>query len=174
MGIRGEFKIYLSENYPQSDFTVGFTKIDPIYGYFYASVTCMDDDVIFSISKSFNTQKINDNFLESKNKIQYNSKIKEIFESSTIKNEIKAVTGGGKSLFGTGYFYDEIYVHILDNVDAIPVAGKVLTVLKENKIHAETIIITYEKEKHVYEIVLSSDDYGLTNKEIESKVQKIK
>lgn len=174
MGIRREFKMHLSEKYPQLAFIVGFTKIDPIFEKFCANVTCMDDDISFSISKSFNTQRINDNYLESKNKIQYNSKIKEIIESSTIRNEIKAVTGGGKIPFGNGDYYEGIYIHISDNADAIPVVGKVLTILQENKILAETIVITYEREKHVYEIVLSSDDYGLTNKEIESKVQKIK
>jgi len=50
MSIRSEFKTYLSKEYPEQKFDVGYVKIDPIYGSYYSSVTCLDDSIPFGIS----------------------------------------------------------------------------------------------------------------------------
>lgn len=173
IGIRTEFKTHLNEKYPLLDFTVGFTKIDIIYGNFYAYVIC-SDGVSFGVSKGFNTRTIRDGYLEQKSKMQYNSKIQEIIEDSTLRDEIISVTGGGKELFENGDFYEGMYIHISNNADVIMTAEVILKTLKENNITVERIVITQEIENHVYETVLSSHDYGITSKEIELRIQKIK
>lgn len=174
LGIREEFKTYLSETYPQLSFTVGFTKIDPVYGKFFANVTCLNDYVSFPITKSFNTKRINEGYPQFKSKIQYNSKIKGIIEGSDISSNITSVTGGGEIPFGNGDAYSQINLYFTDNTDAIPVARKVLTALKENNISAERIILTYERDKHVFEIMLSSNDYALNENELQGKIRMIK
>lgn len=45
MQIRGEFKDYLSEKYPEQTFQVGFVKIDPIYGSYFTTASCLGDEV---------------------------------------------------------------------------------------------------------------------------------
>lgn len=67
LGIREEFTKYLEEKYSDRSFKVGFTKIDPVYGRFYAKVTCLDDGTFFSISKGYKTKYINENYLDTKN-----------------------------------------------------------------------------------------------------------
>lgn len=174
MSIRGEFTRYLDEKYSELSFTVGFTKVDLIYDKFYAKVTCLDDYTIFPISKSFKTKDIHENYVQYKSQNQYNSRIKEIFYGSGIESKIKSVTGGGKIPFENGGIYTQINIYLTDDAEHISVVKKVLYVLKENNISAERIILTYEKDKHVYEIWLSSDDYYLEENEIEAKVKKIK
>ncbi|MBO8162035.1 MAG: hypothetical protein H0Z24_10455 [Thermosipho sp. (in: Bacteria)] len=175
LGIRGEFAKYLEEKYSDRSFKIGFTKIDPIYGNFYAEVTCLDDATFFPISKSFNTKKINENYLQAKNQNQFNSKIKGIFESNDIENFIRSVTGSGEKHIESNGQYAQINIYLRDDaVEPILVIKKALNVLKNNNIMAEIIILTYEKDKHVYELRLSSDDYDLTEKEIVAKVRTIK
>ncbi|MGV8146241.1 MAG: hypothetical protein ACLKAK_07785 [Alkaliphilus sp.] len=57
MNTRGEFMEHLKAEYPELLFVVGFTKIDPIYGSFYAEATCLNDNAVFSIGQSFNTKR---------------------------------------------------------------------------------------------------------------------
>ncbi len=175
LGVRGEFTKYLEEKYLDQSFKVGFTKIDPIYGKFYGGVTCLDDGTHFTISKSFNTKKIRENYLENKNRNQYNAKIKGIFDSNDIENHIRSVTGSGKMPFESNGQYTQININLKDDVEQpIMVIKKVLNVLKDNNIWGERIIFTYEKDKHVYELWLSTDEYDLTGKEISEKIRKIK
>jgi len=174
MCIRGEFTEYLEEKYSGLSFKVGFTKVDLIYGKFYTNVTCLNDSTSFPISKSFKTKDIHEDYIQYKSQIQYNSKIKRMFNGSGIESYIKSVTGGGKIPFENGGIYTQINIYLTDDAEHISVVKKVLYVLKENNISAERIILTYEKDKHVYEIWLSSDDYPLTENEIEAKVKKIK
>lgn len=174
MGIRGEFKKYLEEKYSELSFTVGFTKIDPIYGKFYANVTCLNDYTPFLISKSFKSRELHEDYLQYKSQIQYNSKIKEVFNSSGTENFIKSITGGGKIPFENGGVYTQINIYLTDDSEHIPIVKNVLNILKENNISAEAIIIEYEKDKHVYEIRLSSDDYAMNENVIEAKVEKRK
>ncbi len=174
MGIRGEFTKYLEENYSNLSFKIGFTKINLIYSKFYANVTCLNDGTLFPISKSFKTKDIHENYPQYKSRIQYNSKIKGIFDGSDIESYIKSVTGGGKIPFENNSVYTQINIYLTDDAEHIPVVKKVLYILKESNISAERIILIYEKDKHVYEIRLSSDDYALTEDEIEAKVKKIK
>lgn len=174
MGIRGEFTKYLEEKYSDRSFKVGFTKIDPIYGSFYAEVTCLDDVTFFPISKSFNTKNISENYLQNKKQNEYNSKIKGIFENNDIENYIGSVTGSGEKLIESNGKYTQINIYLRDDaLEPILVIKKALDILKNNNILAEVIILMYEKDKHVYEIRLSSDDYDLTEKEIVAKVRKI-
>ncbi len=174
MSIRGEFARYLDEKYSEISFTVGFTRVDFIYGEFYAKATCLDDYTNFPITKSFKTKEIHEDYVQYKSKDQYNSRIKEIFYGSWIENKIKSVTGGGKIPFENGGTYTQINIHLTDEEEHISDIEKVLHLLKENNISAERIILSYEKDKHVYEIRLSSDNYSLTEKEIEAKVERIK
>lgn len=173
-GIRGEFTSYLKDKYHEQSFEVGFTKIDPIYGKYFASVTCLDDYTKFSISKSFKTKKIHESYLQDKSQNQYNSKINEAFYGSGIESSIKSVTGGGKQPFTKSAGYDQINIYLTGDVQHSAIAKKVLNILHERDISAGKIILTYEKDRHVYEIRLSSGDYSLTESDIETKVQRIK
>jgi len=174
MSIRVEFTKYLDERYPNLLFNVGFTKINIIYGNFYVNVTCLDDGTFFPISKSFNTKIIKEDYPQYKSQIQYNSKIKDIFDVSDIGSYIKSVTGGGKIPYERGGVYTQINIHLIDEAEHTATVKKILYILKEKNISAEKIIFTYEKDKHVYEVLLSSDDYNLTESEIKAKVKKIK
>lgn len=173
--IQGEFTKYLEEKYSGLSFKVGFVKIDPIYDNFYAKVTCLNDETVFPISKSFKTKDIHEDYPQYKSKIQYSSRIKGVFDGSDIESYIKSITGGGKIPFENSGVYTQVNIDLTDDTEHIPaVIKKVLHVLKDNNIFAETIIITYEKNKHVYEIRVSSDDYTINDNEIEAKVEKIK
>lgn len=174
MGIRGEFIKYLSEKYSDLSFRVGFTKIDPIYGKFYTDVTCLNDNTPFPITKSFKTKEIQEDYPQYKSRIQYNSKIKGMFDGSDIKSHIESVTGGSKIPFEDDGVYTQINIHLTNEAQPIPVAKKVLYILKENNTSAERVILTYESDKHVYEMLLSSDDYTLNENELEAKVKRIK
>ncbi len=174
MGIRGEFKKYLHETYSELTFSVGFTRIDPIYGKFYANVTCLNDYTSFPISKTFKTKEIHEDYIQYKSTIQYNTRIKEIFYGSKIERYIKNVTGGSKTPFEESAIYDQINIHLSDDAEQKNIAKETLHMLKENNISARLVIFTYEKDKHVYEIRLSSDDNYLTEKEIEARVRMIK
>jgi len=175
LGIRGEFAKYLEEKYSDRSFKVGFTKIDPIYGSFYAKVTCLDDGILFSISRHYKIKYIYENYLDTKNLNKFNSKIKGIFESEDMENDIESVTGSGDKYIESHVQFTQINIDLKANiVDPITVIENALDVLKNNNILSEIIIVTYEKDKHVYEIWLSSDDYDLTEKEIAAKIRIIK
>ena len=174
MIIRSEFKNHLTKKYPEQRFDVGFVKIEPIYGYYFADVTCLDDYISFPISKSFNTKIISEDYPQYKSQIQYNSKIKDIIYGSNIKSYVNEVTGGGKIPFQDDGVYSQINLYITEDADMVSVATKTLTILKENNISAEIVGLMQERNKHVYEIRLSTDDYALPKSEIEAKVQRIK
>lgn len=174
MSIRSEFENYLSKEYPEQKFDVGFVKIEPIYGNYFADVTCLDDYISFRISKSFNTKEIHEGYSQSKSANQYNSKIRAIFNNSDIKSDIKDVSGGSEIPFQNNGLYRQINLFITEDADMVSVATKTLTILKENNISAEIVGLTQERDKHVYEIRLSTDDYTLPKSELEAKVQRIK
>ncbi|HPW42000.1 MAG TPA: hypothetical protein PLW98_10845 [Bacillota bacterium] len=173
-GIRGEFAGYLNERYPDLSFEVGFAKIDPIYGKYYALVTCLDDGTSFPIAKSFNSKKIHDDYPQYKSRNQYNSKIQGVFSGSGIESSIKSVTGGGKKPFEAGAAYEQINIHIADDAEHLAVVKEVLSLLAKNDIAAERVIFTYEKDKHVYELWASPEEHSLTEDELKAKVRNIK
>lgn len=172
--IKGEFTGYLDERYPDLSFEVGFAKIDPIYGKYYALVTCLDDGTSFPIMKSFNTKEIFDDYIQYKSHDQYNSTIQDTFSGSDIENSIRSITGGGKIPFETGAVYEQINIHITDDAEHMAVAKKALALLAEKGIAADRVIFTYEKDKHVYELLVSSEEYALTEEELKEKVRYIK
>ncbi|NLK36365.1 MAG: hypothetical protein GX301_13180 [Gracilibacteraceae bacterium] len=173
-GIKGEFVGYLSERYPDLSFEVGFTKIDPIYEKYYALATCLDDGTSFPIVKSFNSKEIYDDYLQYKSRNQYNSKIQEVFSGSGIESSIRSVTGGGKKPFETGAAYEQINIHLTNDGEHLAVVKEALALLAKNDIAAEKVIFTYEKDKHVYELWVSSEEYALTEEELKEKVRNIK
>ena len=173
-GIRGEFKEYLGQEYPGLSFTVGFTKIDPLYEKFYSKATCLEDGTVFSLSKSFNTKQISDNYARTKSQHRYNSTLEEIFKGSTIESRIRSITGGEKTLFQNDGKYTQINIHLADDAQHILAVKEAMHILKGSNITAERITFSFEKNKSVYEIQLSSDDYGLYEKDIEAKLRKIK
>lgn len=170
MGIRGQLTRYLEEQYSGLVFDVGFVKIDPIYGKFYAKVTCLEDYAVFPISKGFKSKDIYEDYPGYKSRIQYNSRLRSMFDGSNVESSIKSITGGGKIPYQDDGIYDRIYVDLTDEARHISVIENVLNVLKKNNISAETIVFIYEKNKHVYEIQVSSDDYDATESEIEARV----
>jgi len=174
LSIRSEFNQYLDITYPDLSFEVGLTKIDILYGKYYSSVTSLSDGTVFPISKSFEEQAIHEDYMQYKSRNQYNTKIADIFAGTDIESSIKSVTGGGKLLFSDIAAYEQINVHLIDEADHIPVIKKVLELLAKGNISYELIIFTYEKDKGVYELRLSSSDYKLMEKDIQSKVIKIK
>jgi hypothetical protein len=173
--VRGEFKSYLSEKYPEQIFNIGFVKIDPIYGNYIANVTCLDDYVSFPISKSFYIKSIHEDYSQSKSQIQYNSKIRDVFYGSDIKGSIINVTGGGgKTLYQNDGYFSQINLHVTTDAELISVTKRTLAVLRENHIDADTIILMQEKGGHIYELKVSSIDYNLTEKELSDKMRMIK
>jgi hypothetical protein len=172
MSIRSEFTKHLNTKYTEQSFKVGFTKIDPIYGHYYANVTCLNDETSFPISKGFKTKKIDDDYIYYKSRNQYNSKIKKAFDDSNVQKNIRSVTGGGKIPFENSASYEQVSIYLIS--DQVKAAKEVLQILKEKNIYAEKVIFTYEKDKHVYELHLSSTDYKLTEEEIELSIIKIK
>jgi len=174
LSIRREFTKYLDTKYPELSFKVGITKLNIIYGNYYANVTCLDDKTYFPISKDFKTKNISEDYIQYKSAIQYNSKIKNIFDGSDIQKNIKSVTGGGKIRSEDNASYEQVNIDLISGTDQITDAKEVLKILKEKNIYVEKVIFTYEKDKSVYELWLSSNDYKLTEKEIELKVRKIK
>jgi hypothetical protein len=173
LNIRGEFSQYLNAQYPEQSFKVGFTKIDIVYGNYYAPVDCLTDGTHFVISKGFKTKYINTDYIQSNSITQYNSKIRDIFDSSDIRKDIVDVTGGGKTPYSEGA-YELISIHLINNTDPSIVAKRVLDILKDKNITAERIIFKYEKDNLVYELSLSSNDYNLTEKDIKARIRKIK
>jgi hypothetical protein len=174
LNIRSEFTKYLDTKYTEQSFKVGFTKIDPIYGHYYANVTCLNDETSFPISKGFKTKKINDDYIQYKSRNQYNFKIKSIFDGTNVQKNIRSVTGGGKTPFENSASYEQVNIYLISNTDQVTAAKEVLKIIKDKDIYAEKVIFTYEKDKHVYELHLSSNDYNLTEEEIELSIRKIK
>jgi len=174
VSIRREFTGYLIDAYPGETFSVEFVKVDFIYGKYYAGATSLKNNTSFAISKSFGTGKINEDYLQTKSQNQYNSRLRSIFQGNSIERDIKNLSGGGKMPFDNPGVYDQINVTLTDDARHIPVTKKVLNELKEHDISAQRVIISFEKDRHVYEIWLSSDDHLLEEREIEAKVRKIK
>ena len=174
LSIRCEFTKYLDTKYNEISFKVSFTKIDVIYGNYYANVTCLNDGTSFPISKGFKTKNIKEDYLQYKSINQYNTTIKSIFDGSNIKRSIANVTGGSKMPFSNNTSYEQVNISFISDTDHIADAKEVLEILKEKNIYVEDLIFTYEKDESVYELWLSSNDYNLTEKEIQLKVRKIK
>ncbi|MEA5025818.1 hypothetical protein SDC9_33972 [bioreactor metagenome] len=176
MQIRGEFKDYLSEKYPGQTFQVGFVKIDPIYGSYFTTVSCLDDNVSFPIGKSFRTKNINESYLQTKSHNQYNAYIKEVFNESGIKSHITSVTGGGrdKEHYQNDGHYDQINLYLTEEAELIYITQAALNLLREKGIQADTVILTQEKDGHVYEWYGSTADYDLTEDQLREKIRKIK
>lgn len=174
MQIRGEFKDYLSEKYPEQTFQVGFVKIDPIYGSYFTTASCLDDDVSFPIRKSFRTESINESYLQTKSHNQYNAYIKEVFNESGIKNHIISITGGGKDHYQNDGHYNQINLYLTEEADLISVTKTALNLLREKGVQADTVILTQEKDGHVYELYGSTADYALTEDQLREKIRKIK
>ncbi|MGH4137739.1 hypothetical protein [Clostridium sp.] len=174
LSIRSDFTKYLDTKYPELSFKVGVTKIDIIYGKYYANVNCIDDETDFPISKDFKTKNISEEYIQYKSTIQYNTKIKNIFDGSDIQKSIKKATGGSKGIFENNATYEQVNIDLISNTDQIAVAKEVMKILKEKNISAEKVIFMYEIDMHVYELWLTPKDYKLTDKEINDKVMKIK
>lgn len=176
LNIRGKFTKYLEEKYPDISFRVGFTKINPVDGDFYAKVTCSDDRTTFNIYKlNYGKKSIEENYLETKNHNNFNNKINDIFEKEYTRNDIRGITGSGLNYVESNLSFNGIHFYLIDDIkDPILTIKDVLNILKNNDITSEIITVTYEKDKHVYEIHLTSDDYYLTEKEVLEKIMKIK
>ncbi len=172
--VRNELSDYIEGKYPDKTFSIGFTKVDPMYGKFYCSGTCIDDDTDFGIYKSWNTKKISDNYMESKSQNGYNEMIRSIFMFMPLQAEIKDVTGSGKKPFVGSPDYDQINFYLADEKDHAEDIETILNRLQERSIVAERIIMTYEKDGHIYSIRLSSEDYGLGLEEIRNRIEMIK
>ncbi len=172
--VRFELSDFLEAKYPDKTFSVGLTKIDPIYGKFYVSGTCLDDDTVFGVFKSWNTKNISDNYRETKSQNEYNEMIRSIFLFDPINSEIESITGSGKNLFIGSPDYEQINFYLTDEKDHADDIEVILDRLEERKIEAKAIIMTYEKDGHLYSIRLSSEDYGLGEEEIKSRVEMIK
>lgn len=174
MNIRSEFKNHLSKEYPGQRFAIGFIKYDPLYNYYGADVTCLDDHIPFGISKNSYTKQISDYYSGVKRADQYNSKIKPIFDNSDLKNAIVSVSGWGSSPFKDDGVYTQISLAITENANMVSVVTKTIAILKENNISAGIVDILQEKDKHVYELSLSPADYSLSKSELEAKIEQRK
>jgi hypothetical protein len=172
--VRGQFSAHLKEAYPGKTFSVGFVIVDPIYGNFVSKADCLDDYTNFTVSKSWNTKKISDNYPASKSQMQYNAMIGDIFEASPIIGEIESVTGGGKKPFDGSGNFDQINFHLADEKEHASDIVAILRILEVSGIEAQRIIFTYEMDKHVYVARLSSEDYGLSGDEIKSRIEMLK
>lgn len=172
--VRWEFAGHLKESYPGKTFWVGFVMVDPIYGNFVSKVECLEDYVTFTVTKSLKTKKISDNYPPSKSQVQYNAMIRDVFKSSAIMGEIESLTGGGKRSFDGSGNFDQINFHLVDEKEHAFDIATILRILEDSGIEAQKIIFTYEKEKHVYEALFSSDDYGLELDDIKKRIEKIK
>lgn len=174
LSTRSKFVKYLGRKYPELSFKVSSTKIDIIYGKYYSNVTCLNDGTSFPISKVFKTQDIHEDYIQYKSTTQYNAKIKSIFDGSDIQKDIKSITGGSKIPYDNNDSYEQVDILLISDTDHITDAKKVLKILKEKNIYVKKVIFRYAKDNRVYELWLSSNDYNLTEKEIESKVKRIK
>jgi hypothetical protein len=174
LNIRNEFVQYLKVQYPEQSFKVGFTKVDILYDKYHASAVSLADDIHFGVFKAFNTSNIHTNYDDLKNSAQYKSKLKGIFEGSAVEKDIINVSGGSKAPYDNSGTFEQISIHLISDTDHISDAYKIIKILKDNKITAERVDFMYEKDKNVYELVLSSNDFNLTEKDLESKVRKIK
>ncbi|MCB2342906.1 hypothetical protein [Clostridium estertheticum] len=172
LSIRSEFTKKLDTKYPKQSFKVGFTKYQIIYGYYYSDVTCLSDGTYFTISKD--KKNISEDYIQYKSIMQYNSKIKNAFKTRAIQKHIKSVTGSGAIPFKDTASYIQINIDLINGVDQIPDAKDVLKILKEKNIVTNSVIFSYEKDKHYYELWLPSNGYNLTRKQIESKIIKIR
>lgn len=174
MNTKIDFIKYLNQQYPSQTFEVE----DPYITYDFVNsegimliskVVCAKDNVPFFIAKSLNSQRIVEHYVDRKSEVQYNSQIKDIFGRSEIRNVIKDVSGNSQGVFDKGSPYEQISIHLTDAADIVSTTSKALFILKENKIYAK-VFIYGEKENQKYVLLLSSDDYGLSNNEIKDKI----
>jgi hypothetical protein len=174
LNIRNEFVQYLKAQYPEHSFKVGFTKVDILYDKYYASAVSLTDDIHFGVFKAFNTKNIRTNYAELKNSALHKSKFKSLFEGSAVEKDIKNVSGGGKAPYDNSGTFEQINISLNSNTDLTAAAHSILNLLKDKGITAERVDFMHEKDKNVYELVLSSNDFNLTEKDLEAKVRKIK
>jgi hypothetical protein len=172
--VKSEFEKYLQKRYSQLTFKIGFTQIDPIYGKFYASATCIQDGVAFPIAKDFKTEQITEDYEQYKSVIQYNSKVKAALNDSDVKSYILDVTGGGEVPFQDERSYDQINIELAKNTNQITLVRKILSILHERNIHYEKVIFTWELDGHIYELQVSSADSLLSEDDLENKEKQLK
>ncbi|HZW82810.1 MAG TPA: hypothetical protein VFF14_05195 [Candidatus Deferrimicrobium sp.] len=163
-----EFKQHLIKQYPNESFRVGFVKIDPIYGTYFAEVTSVSSETTFGIRKIWKTNEIQENYLQRKSAAKSNSEIEKELEG--VSNSLIGVSGN-KVAEGQ---YGLISLDLKDGVEPLSTTRKALNALKSNNITAEMLIVRYGDAKHVYEIHLTPGDYSLTEDELKSKVINIK
>ncbi len=174
MLVRNELTDYIESKYPDRTFSVGMAKVDPIYGKFYCGATCLEDYTAFGIYKSWKANRISDNYRETKSQNEYNETIRSIFKFIPIQSEIESITGSGKAPYIGSPNYEQINFYLADEKDHAEDIEAILDRLEERKIEAQAIIMTYEKDGHIYSIRLSSEDYGLGTEEIEKRIEMIK
>jgi hypothetical protein len=172
--VRGQFSTHLKESYPEKTFSVGFAKVDPIYGKFYARGTCLDDYTIFGVRKSWKTKRISDDYPDSKSQNEYNTMIKGLFLWKPVQKEIRSVTGGGKRPFDGSGYYEQVHFHLVDEKEHVSDIKDIIEILEENGIFAERISFIYEKDGHVYRLTLSTEDYKLNEEGIKNRIEMIK
>ncbi|PLX34298.1 MAG: hypothetical protein C0604_01845 [Clostridiales bacterium] len=165
---------YIEAKYPYKTFSMGLTRVDPIYGKFYCGATCIEDDTVFGIYRSWNTNRISDNYRETKSQNEYNEMIRSIFKFIPIQSEIENITGSGKAPYIGSPNYEQINFYLAGEKDHAEDIEAILDRLEERKIEAQAIIMTYEKDGHIYSIRLSSEDYGLGAEDIEKRIEMIK
>ena len=174
LNIRSEFVKYIDTKYPELSFEVGLANIDLIYGSYYSRVKCLDDEIEFTVSKSFNTREIQESYNQIKSNTQYKIKIEEIFNGTDIEKDIQHASGGSKTPFKDSDSYEQISIELVSNTNQVKAVNEILMLLKEKNINVGKIYFVYEKDKCLYELVLSSNDFNLTEKEIVEKVIKLK
>lgn len=172
MNIRSEFKTHLGNKYPEQKFTVGIVKYDPLYGNYFADVTCLDDSIHFRVGKNSYTKEVSDYYGGMKRTAQSNSEVTALFNQSDIKSSIEKVSGWGISP-GGGEF-GGISLVLTGDADMASVAVQTIVTLKENKISSQTVDLLQEKDKKVYELRLSPADYALSKSELEAKIKRRK
>ena len=112
--------------------------------------------------------------MESKNRNDYNAFINNVFFGKPIYKEIESVTGSGKDAFDGSGNLDQINFYLADEKEHVSDIGDILKILDSRNIVVERIYFTYEKEKHVYQLQLSADDYDLNEEEIQNRIEMIK
>lgn len=171
---KNQFVTYLSSTYPKLDFKVGFIKYDIIYGRYYANINCINDETAFTISKSSKDKSIFESYKQNKNRDQYNAKINSILKGSDVEPYIISATGSGETTVEDNKLYSQIDIALNPETENISLIMKILDILKEKNISSQRTMFNYENDKGVYQVILSSEDYGLAKEEIEKRVQKIK
>ena len=172
MNIRSEIKTHLGKKYPEQKFAVCIVKYDPLYGNYFADVTCLDDSIHFRVGKNSYTKEVSDYYGEMKRTAQSNSEVTALFEQSDIKSSIDKVSGWGIS--PSGGEFGGISLILTEDADMASVAVQTIVTLRENNISSQTVDLLQEKDKKLYELRLLPADYALTKNELEAKIERRK